>query len=463
MCEECFGIFLLFGFLAIEDGHGTAGAHHGDFGRGPSVVEVGLELLAAHHDVRTAVALAQGHGHLGHGGFAVGVEQFRTVADDSVVFLACAGEEAGHVNKADDGDVEGVAEAYEACGLAAGVAIEHTGIDAGLVGHYAHALAVEAGETDDDILGIVALHFEEFAVVHHSADDLVHIVGLVGVVGNNLVEHILLAVDGVVAFGAGSAFHVVLGEVAEQTANQTGKFLFALGHEMTHTALLRVHTCAAQVFLRHVLARHGLHHLRASEEHIADAFKHHDEVGQGRRIHGAAGTGTADARDLGHHAAGFDVALEDVAETSQSVDAFLNACTTRIVQADAGCAHLHGLVHHLANLLGHRFRQRTAVDREVLSEYVHQASVDSAATGHNAITQEVLLLHAEVVAAMEFEHIHFFERAFVQQEVYALTGGSLTLCVLLFDSFFAAAEACLLAKLDELFDFLQLFTHCAIE
>ena len=64
---------------------------------------------------------------------------------------------------------------------------------------------------------------------------------------------------------------------------------------------------------------------------------------------------------------------------------------------------------------------------------------------------------------MEFKHIHLFKGAFVKQQVNALTGCGFALSVLFLDSNFAAAEACLLAKIDELFDFLQLFTLCAIE
>ena len=49
--EECRCGFLRLGFLTIENSHSTRCTHYGDFGRGPCVVKVGLELLAAHHDV----------------------------------------------------------------------------------------------------------------------------------------------------------------------------------------------------------------------------------------------------------------------------------------------------------------------------------------------------------------------------------------------------------------------------
>ena len=276
--------------------------------------------------MRTAVALAERHGHLGHRGLAIGVEQLGTVVDNGVILLTRTGEEARHVDERHDGDVESVAEAHEAGCLARCVAVEHAGIDAGLVGHDAHALAVEAGKAYDDVAGEVALHFEELSVVDDGSDDLVHVVGHVGVVGDDFVQRVFLAVDGVGAFLARGTLHVVLGDVFEQAADEGSKLFFRLGREVANATLGGVDASAAEFFLRDVLASHGLHHFRAREEHVAHAFEHDDEVGEGGRVDSAAGARTADARDLGHDAAGLNVALEDVAEAGQGVDALLDAC-----------------------------------------------------------------------------------------------------------------------------------------
>ena len=214
-----------------------------------------------------------------------------------------------------------------------------------------------------------------------------------------------------------------------------------------------------EVFLAHVFTRHSFHHFRAGEEHVGDAFEHHDEVGEGGRVDSTTGTRTADARNLGNNTRGFDVALEDVGKSGQSIHTLLDARTARVVQADAGCAHLHRLVHHLANLFGHCLRQRTAVDGEVLGIDIDQTAVDGGAAAHHAVAEELLLLHAEVVAAMELEHVHFFKTAFVHEQSDTLTSRGLTFGVLLVDGHFATAEACFLTKLNELLDFFQLFTH----
>ena len=72
----------------------------------------------------------------------------------------------------------------------------------------------------------------------------------------------------------------------------------------------------------------------------------------------------------------------------------------------------------------------------------------------------MLFLHAEVVATVKLEHIHLFEAALVEEQVYALACREFPLGMLFFNGLFAAAQACFGAQLNELFDFFQLFAHC---
>ena len=179
------GVFDRLDLLGIEHVHGTVGTHHGNLRRRPGIVEVSPQLLAAHHDVCTAVGLAQGHGHLRNGGLAIGIEQLGTVGDDGAVFLLRSAQEARHIHQGDQRNVEGVAEAHETGGFARGVDIQHAGQHFGLIGHHAHAASVHVGEADDDVAGELAVYFEELAVVHDTIDNIVHIVRLVRVVGND--------------------------------------------------------------------------------------------------------------------------------------------------------------------------------------------------------------------------------------------------------------------------------------
>ena len=74
-------------------------------------------MLGGHHVIGAAIGLAGDYGDLGHGRLGIGEEQLRAVLDDAVVFLAGAGEEAGHVDEGQDRDFKRIAEAHEARGF----------------------------------------------------------------------------------------------------------------------------------------------------------------------------------------------------------------------------------------------------------------------------------------------------------------------------------------------------------
>ena len=75
-----------------------------------------------------------------------------------------------------------------------------------MVGYDADRLTVESSKTNDDIFGVAGLYFEEFVVIDDRPDHFVHVVGLIGTVGDDLVQVVVEAVDRVVAFHIGSFF-----------------------------------------------------------------------------------------------------------------------------------------------------------------------------------------------------------------------------------------------------------------
>ena len=147
----------------VDDVDRTLGPHDGDLGGGPCEIEVGAQVLRAHHAVGAAVGFARDDRELRHGGLGEGVEQLGAVADDAAVLLLDAGHEAGDILEGDERDVEGVAEADEARALDAGVDVEHAGEERGLVGDDADRAAGHAREADDDVAREVLVHLEEVA------------------------------------------------------------------------------------------------------------------------------------------------------------------------------------------------------------------------------------------------------------------------------------------------------------
>ncbi len=260
------------------------------------------------------------------------------------------GQEAGHVNERYQRNVEGVAEAYKAATLLRGVHVEHTGHAVRLVGNNAHRLAVEAGKAHDDVLGKVLVYLEELAVIDDGADHLIHVIGVIGALGDDVVQRILNTVDGIGALNTRCLLHVVAGHVAQQLADDGDGLFLGLGGKVCHTALAGVNTGTAQLLLGHVLAGHGLDNLGTGQEHERDALGHDDEVGQGRRVNSTTGTRAQDSADLGNHARCIDIALENLGISGKGIDALLNAGTTRVIQANHWCTLLHGQIHHLTHL-----------------------------------------------------------------------------------------------------------------
>lgn len=71
----------------------------------------------------------------------------------------------------------------------------------------------------------------------------------------------------------------------------------------------------------------------------------------------------------------------------------------------------------------------------------------------------MLTLHAEVVAAVCYEHVELFEGAFVQKHVYSFAGRVFSFGVLRVDSFLSAAESGFLAVVDQLLDLFLYIAH----
>ena len=66
--------------------------------------------------------------------------------------------------------------------------------------------------------------------------------------------------------------HVVLRHIGKQLTDQLDAFLLGFDGELSYARLGRMHRGTAQLLLRHVFARHGLHDLRTGEEHIREPF-----------------------------------------------------------------------------------------------------------------------------------------------------------------------------------------------
>ena len=308
-----------------------------------------------------------------------------------------------------------------------------------MVGDDTYRATAEAGKADDDVFGKVRHDFEEVLVVDDRLDDVFDVIGHVRVFGNDGLQGFHLAVYVVGAGRQGSIFHVVRGEEAEQLFDLHERLFFGLAHEVGHTALAAVGVGAAQLFFTYLFVRNGFHDVGAGNEHVAFLLHHEDEVGEGGRVAGSAGTRAEYGRDLGYDTRSDGVLVEYRGISREAVHALLYAGASRVVEGNDGGAVFERELLHFHDFGGVAFAQRTAVCREVIGIDKDQAPVDFAVTGNHAVAGNLFLLHAEVVAAVRDKLVEFVEGALVEQHVDAFTGGHASRLVLFFYFFDASA------------------------
>ena len=226
---------------------------------------------------------------------------------------------------------------------------------------------------------------------------------------------------------------------------------------MCNTGTAVVRHCAAELLSRDFLSRNGLDNCRASNEHLACVLYHVDEVCESWAVNSTARAGSHDNRDLRDNARGLCVAVEDAAVARESIDRLLDTRTARIVDADAGRAHLHRKIHDLPDLVCMLLTERAALNRKVLRKCIDKTTVDRAVARYNTLARELFLLLAEVGAAMANEHIKLDKAVLIEKQIQTLTRRKLALCVLLLDGLLAAAEHEMLFLLEHQLNF---FLNC---
>ena len=115
---------------------------------------------------------------------------------------------------------------------------------------------------------IASVNFEQFAVVDHRLYHFHHVVRLVRVVGDYLVQGFFQTVYRVVARNDRSFFKVVRRQVAQQFAEHKYAFFVVFGHEMRNAGFRCMYACASEFFGRDVLAGNGFNYRRTGQEHV---------------------------------------------------------------------------------------------------------------------------------------------------------------------------------------------------
>jgi len=395
--------------LATEDNlNGALSSHNGNLTSGPGVVGVSLEVLGGHHIVSSSEGLAGDDGDLRDGSLGVSVEQLGSVGNDTVVLLVSSGKKSGNVDEGDKGNVKRVAEADKASSLDGSVDVQASSLVQRLVGDDTAGAALHADESAENVLGKVRSNLEELIVIGNLLHHQAHVVGLVGVAGDDHVKSRVSASANIL--GVTDRREGVLvrqRQVVKQLTSHSQSLNIVIIRERRDSTLGGVGLGSSEHLLSHLLTSDSLDDIGTSHEHVRGVANHHNEVSQRGGVNSSSSAGSHDQADLRNNSTGINIALEHLGVSGKGGNSFLDTSTTGIVQSDDRSSSQHGLVHDLANLLSVSLRERSTEHSEVLGEDEHGTTVDLSVASDDTIARVLLVLHAEFGAPVGLEHINY--------------------------------------------------------
>ncbi len=421
--------------LAVQDIDGSLSAHDGNLRGRPSQVDVGAKVLGPHHVVGTAIGLAGDHRDQRNGRLRVGIDQLRPTPDDAAPLLVGPGQEARHVDKGQDRDVERIAGSHKARRLLRGGDVERAGELHRLVRDHSHGAALHPAEADQEVRGVQRLHLEELTVVEHLVDDLMHVIGDIRAVRDDRVQEPVAVIDVQVVLLAVDrrVLHVVGGQIGQQRLDVLDGVLFVGAHVVRIARGRIVRAGAAELLEADILAGDGLDDVRSGDEHVRGLVDHDGEVGNRGGVDRATRAWAHDQRNLRDDPRGVHIAAEDLAVQPERDHTLLDARATGVIDPNDRAAHLHGKVHDLDDLLAEHLAQRPTKDREVLRKDGDRPPVNRAIPSDHAVAIRTGLVLAECRGAVPRVLVHLDEGAFVQQQGNALASGLLAAGMLLLD------------------------------
>src|SRR5690625_921416 len=168
-----------FNLFAENDFYRSLGAHYGYFCRRPGNIIICTDMLGVHHIVRPSIRFAGNDRHFGDGGFAEGVQEFRSVLDDSPPLLIRTGKETRHIFKTYQWDIKSVTETDNPGTFYRGINIQYTRQYHWLVSYNAHCPARNPGKTYNQIFGVSLMDFIKGTAVCNPQNNIPDVVRFV--------------------------------------------------------------------------------------------------------------------------------------------------------------------------------------------------------------------------------------------------------------------------------------------
>ena len=143
--------------------------------------------------------------------------------------------------------------------------------------------------------------------------------------------------------------------------------------------------CASQLLRSNLLMGHGFHNVWPCHKHIRRPLDHQCKICKRGRVHRSSCTRAEDKRKLRHYPTRPHVAVKNISVSTQTHYPLLNSCPTTVVQPHYRSSILQCEVHDLTNLFRMCFRQRPSQNGKILTENIHQPSINFPISRHHSV------------------------------------------------------------------------------
>ena len=129
--------------------------------------------------------------------------------DDPAPFLVASGQISRDIGNGKHGDIKGVTEPDEPGGLIRCINVQASGQEIGLVGDDADGMSAQPCKTDHHIFGKILMGLEILPVIHDGNDDVLDIIGPVGIIRDKGIQGGVHAVFIILGLNIGRIFHII--------------------------------------------------------------------------------------------------------------------------------------------------------------------------------------------------------------------------------------------------------------
>ena len=186
--------------------------------------------------------------------------------------------------------------------------------DFALVGHNSHRPTVNSGITRDEGLSVTVLVGFEFGIIHQSADDFHHVVGLVAGLGHNTVD-VFFFQSGFFGLDSAKSSLVVIANLVHNVFYFVQSVFVVFGLVIGHSRNFAMGRGAAQGFVVDVFANGRLDQITTRQENASRFVHDQGFVAHNGKIGTSGHTTSHDGRNLGNaHAAHQGIVSEDASK-----------------------------------------------------------------------------------------------------------------------------------------------------